>query len=165
MAAQNDDFFLTHELDEILQRSRDKRPTWDDYFMAAALLIATRSNCGRLHVGCVLVSQSEHKNRIISAGYNGFIAGAPHESKVRDEHEQATVHAEQNAITDAAKRGVSVYGSVAYISHYPCLACAKLLASSGIIEIKYHSDYNNDPLVAELCSGWNMKIVQITGKS
>ena len=164
MAAQRDDFFLTHELDEILERNRDKRPTWDDYFMAAAHLIATRSNCGRLHVGCVLVSQFEHKNRIISAGYNGFIAGAPHESKVRDGHEQATVHAEQNAITDAAKRGVSVYGSVAYISHYPCLACAKLLASSGIIEIKYYADYNNDPLVAELCSGWNMKIVQITGK-
>ena len=63
MAAQRDDFFLTHELDEILERNRDKRPTWDDYFMAAAHLIATRSNCGRLHVGCVLVSQSEHKNR------------------------------------------------------------------------------------------------------
>ena len=154
------DRFLTNQVAEILESDRNLRPSWDDYFMATALLIATRSNCGRLHVGCVLVSSGEHRNRVIAAGYNGFIAGAPHNSKVRDGHEQATVHAEQNAITDAAKRGISVAGAVAYISHFPCLHCAKLLASSGIREIKYHFDYNNDPLTSELLDEWQVKITQ-----
>jgi dCMP deaminase len=129
--------------------------------MATAMLIASRSNCGRLHVGCVLVSRGEHKNRIISAGYNGFISGAPHNSKVRDGHEQATVHAEQNAITDAARRGVSIFGAVAYVSHFPCLQCAKLLASSGISEIKYHVDYNNDPLAEELLAEWGVGVAKL----
>ena len=85
------------------------------------LLMASRSACGRLHVGCVLVSGGEHRNRIVAAGYNGFLPGTPHQSRLRDGHEQATVHAEQNAIADAARRGVSVAGSTAYISHFPCI--------------------------------------------
>lgn len=126
------------------------RPTWDEYFMATALLISTRSACERLHVGCVLVSGGEHKHRIVAAGYNGFLPGAAHCSHVRDGHEQATVHAEQNAITDAARRGISVAGSVAYVTHYPCVNCAKMLIASGIAGVKYHADYQNDPLVAAL---------------
>lgn len=65
-------------------------------------------------------------------GYNGFLAGTDHQSIVRNGHEQATIHAEINAITDAAKRGVSIDEAVAYITHYPCLNCFKALASSGI---------------------------------
>src|SRR5512137_142918 len=95
-----------------------ERPTWDEYFMATALLIASRSACGRLHVGCVLVSGGTQRNRIVAAGYNGYLPGAPHRSRVRDDHEQGTVHAEQNAIADAARRGVSVEGATAYISHF-----------------------------------------------
>ncbi len=127
-----------------------RRPSWDEYFMAAALLIASRSSCERLHVGCVLVSGGEHKNRIVAAGYNGFLPGAAHRSCVRDGHEQATVHAEQNAVTDAARRGVSIAGSLAYVTHYPCVNCAKMLIACGVAGVKYHLDYNNDPLVAEL---------------
>ncbi|MDR2737399.1 MAG: dCMP deaminase [Puniceicoccales bacterium] len=155
------ELFLAEQVAKILESNREIRPSWDDYFMATALLIATRSNCGRLHVGCVLISQGEHKNRIISAGYNGFMAGAPHNSKVRDGHEQATIHAEQNAITDAARRGISIFGATAYVSHFPCLQCAKLLASSGIGEIKYHFDYNNDSLVFELLTEWNVRITKM----
>ena len=128
----------------------EDRPTWDEYFMAAALLISSRSACGRLHVGCVLVSGGEHRNRIVAAGYNGFLPGTPHRSRVRDDHEQATVHAEQNAIADAARRGVSVEGATAYISHFPCINCAKSLAAAGVKAIKYHVDYTNDPLVLEI---------------
>ena len=135
---------------ESLVRNRDERPSWDEYFMCAALLMSLRSACERLHVGCVLVSGGEQRNRIIAAGYNGFLPGAPHISHMRDGHEQATVHAEQNAIADAAKRGISVLGSTAYISHYPCLNCTKILVSSGIHAIKYHWDYNNEPLVEDL---------------
>jgi dCMP deaminase len=111
-----------------------ERPSWDDYFMATALLISSRSACGRLHVGCVIVSGGACPNRIIAAGYNGFLPGAPHRSRMRDGHEQATVHAEQNAIADAARRGVSVAGSTAYVTHYPCVGCAKMLAAAGVAE-------------------------------
>lgn len=128
----------------------EERPSWDEYFMATTFLISSRSACGRLHVGCLLVSAGEHPNRIIAAGYNGFLPGTPHTSRLRDGHEQATVHAEQNAITDAARRGISVEGSTAYITHFPCIHCAKILASSGIRKIIYYHDYRNDPLVLEI---------------
>ena len=104
---------------DFLIHSHSKRLNWDEYFMSMALLISIRSSCHRLHVGCIIVKN----NRVISAGYNGFIAGLPHHSVVRDGHEQNTVHAEQNAIVDAARRGVSLEGSTAYITHYPCIIC------------------------------------------
>jgi dCMP deaminase len=126
------------------------RPSWDDYFMGVALLIRMRSACERLHVGCVLVSGGEHANRIVAAGYNGFLPGVAHVSHVRDGHEQATVHAEQNAVADAARRGISLQGAVVYVTHFPCINCAKLLASAGVRGIKYHWNYRNDVLVNEL---------------
>ena len=131
---------------KMLINSYEDRLSWDEYFMSVAFLISSRSTCERLHVGCVIVMD----NRIISAGYNGFLPGAPHMSIIRNNHEQATVHAEQNAITDCASRGVSVKGGIAYITHYPCLNCAKILAAAGIKEIKYHTDYKNDQLVNEI---------------
>ncbi|MFT3781151.1 MAG: dCMP deaminase family protein [Nibricoccus sp.] len=137
------------------------RPSWDEYFMATALLMSTRSPCERLHVGCVVVSGGERKNRIVAAGYNGFLPGTPHVSRVRDGHEQATVHAEQNAVADAARRGISVEGCVAYVTHFPCINCAKILASAGIAEVRYHHDYNNDPLVGPLLADAGVKILQL----
>jgi dCMP deaminase len=137
------------------------RPSWDEYFMAMAVLIASRSNCERLHVGCVIVSAGERKNRLVAAGYNGFLPGTPHVSRVQDGHEQATVHAEQNAVADAARRGISVEGCVAYVTHYPCVNCAKILASAGIAEVKYRSDYQNDALVAQLLADAGVPIVQL----
>lgn len=129
--------------------------------MATAKLIASRSNCERLNVGCVIVTAGAHRNRIVAAGYNGFLPGAPHESKLRDGHEQATVHAEQNAIADAARRGSSVEGCIAYVTHYPCVNCAKILAAAGIAEVRYRDDYHNDPLVAQLLAGSNVRITQL----
>ena len=137
------------------------RPTWDEYFMATAVLIATRSNCERLHVGCVLVAGGDRKNRLVAAGYNGYLPGTPHVSRMRAGHEQATVHAEQNAVADAARRGSPVAGCTAYVTHYPCLNCAKMLASSGIVEIKYRGDYRNDPLVAQLMSDAGVKMTRL----
>ncbi|MDR0742285.1 MAG: dCMP deaminase [Puniceicoccales bacterium] len=157
----SDELVLTEQIAHIVELNKETRPTWDDYFMAVTMLIASRSNCGRLHVGCILVSNGEHKNRIVVAGYNGFMAGIPHNSKIRDGHEQATIHAEQNAITDAARRGISISGATAYISHFPCLQCAKMLAASGITEIKYHFDYNNDPLAIELLGEWNVRVTRL----
>jgi len=141
-----------HMLDqmEALTQSWTERPSWDVYFMATALLMASRSSCERLQVGCVIVSSGEQKNRIVAAGYNGFLPGTPHRSRVREGHEQATVHAEQNAVCDAARRGVSLEGATAYITHFPCINCAKILSAAGIRCIKYRSDYRNDELVKEI---------------
>lgn len=125
-----------------------ERPSWNDYFKEITLATLKRSPCERLKVGCILVLD----NRIISQGYNGFLPGCPHNSIIRDNHEQATVHAEQNAICDCAKRGVSCNNSIAYISHYPCLICTRLLLASGIKKIYYINDYKNDELVDIFCS-------------
>ena len=137
------------------------RPSWDEYFMATAKLIASRSNCERLNVGCVIVTGGERKNRLVAAGYNGYLPGTPHDSRLRDGHEQATVHAEQNAVADAARRGSSVENCVAYVTHYPCINCAKILAASGLSEIKYHEDYQNDPLVAPILADAGVKISKL----
>lgn len=120
-----------------------ERPSWKEYFKQIVLVTATRSPCERLQVGCILVKD----NRIIAQGYNGFLPGCPHTSKVVNNHEQATVHAEQNAITDCAKRGVSCNDADAYITHYPCVNCMKILCASGIKNIYYIHDYKNDELV------------------
>ena len=120
------------------------RPSWDEYFKEIVQVTAKRSPCERLQVGCLFVKD----NRIVSQGYNGFLPGCEHISKVRDGHEQATVHAEQNAIADCAKRGVSCQGCTAYITHYPCIICCRLLIAAGVRSIKYINDYKNDPLVA-----------------
>lgn len=138
-----------------------ERPSWDDYFMATAMLISTRSPCDRLHVGCVIVSGGERKNRIIAAGYNGYLPGTPHISRVRDGHEQATVHAEQNAVADAARRGSSVEGGIAYVTHYPCINCAKILAAAGISEVRYRESYHNDPLVEPLLTEAGVKVTAL----
>jgi dCMP deaminase len=150
---------LVDHVADVLERTGE-RPSWDEYFMATALLIASRSACGRLHVGCVLVSGGEHSNRIVAAGYNGFLPGTAHRSRMRDGHEQATVHAEQNAIADAARRGVSVAGATAYVSHFPCINCAKILAAAGVQTIKYHVDYSNDPLVLDVLADAGVTIAR-----
>jgi dCMP deaminase len=139
----------------------DNRPSWDDYFMATALLLSTRSPCERLHVGCVIVSGGDRKNRIVAAGYNGFLPGTPHVSRIREGHEQATVHAEQNAIADAARRGSPVEGCIAYVTHFPCINCAKILAAAGIAEIRYRGDYHNDPLVHPLLTESGVKVTHL----
>ena len=143
--------FMSMTKDARRQRSPppEERISWDDYFMKAATLASIRSPCDRLKVGCVIVKN----NRLISMGYNGFLAGTDHRSIIRWGHEQATIHAEINAITDAAKRGVSIDDSVAYITHYPCINCFKALASSGVKKIYYQVDYKNDPILEELDYG------------
>ncbi len=100
-------------------------------------------------------------NRIISQGYNGFLAGCPHKSIVINNHEQAVLHAEQNAIVDCAKRGVKCDGATAYITHYPCIICCRLLLGAGIKEIKYINDYKNDKLVKVFADQLNIPIIQI----
>ena len=133
------------------------RLNWDEYFAKIVSVTAERSSCHRLHVGCLLVKN----NRIISRGYNGHLPGCKHESIVRNNHEQATVHAEQNAICDCAKRGVSCEGATAYVTHYPCIICCRLLLASGIKQIRYLEDYKNDELVKYFCNELNVKLIKL----
>lgn len=119
-----------------------ERLSWNEYFKKISFVTSERSPCERLKVGCVLVKN----NRIVSQGYNGFLPNCPHQSIVRNNHEQATVHAEQNAIADCAKRGVSCDGCTAYITHFPCVICTRILIASGIKKIFYTHDYKNDSL-------------------
>ena len=133
------------------------RLSWDEYFAKIVEVTAERSSCDRLHVGCLLVKD----NRIVSQGYNGFLPGCPHTSVVRNNHEQATVHAEQNALCDCAKRGVSCAESTAYVTHYPCIICSRLLLAAGIKEIKYLHDYKNDELVKVFADQLKVPIVKI----
>jgi len=134
-----------------------ERPNWDKYFKQIVYIVSTRSSCDRLKVGCLFVKD----NRIIAQGYNGYIAGCSHKTIMRDNHNIGTIHAEQNAITDCAKRGVSTDGCTAYITHYPCYNCMKLMVSCGIKEIKYIEDYKNDSLVNELANEANIKIEKL----
>jgi len=133
------------------------RPSWDEYFKEIVQVTSKRSPCNRLKVGCILVND----NRIVSQGYNGFLPNCPHTSIIRDKHEQATVHAEQNAICDCAKRGVSTLNCTAYITHYPCIICTRLLLASGISEIKYIEDYKNDDLVTYFCNQKGVSIIKL----
>jgi dCMP deaminase len=128
------------------------RLEWDEYFMSIALLASCRSPCQRLHVGSVIVKN----NRLISMGYNGFIPGAPHISRVEDNHEQSIIHSEINAITDCAKRGTSLEGAIIYVTHYPCINCFKSIAACGIKEVIYLEEYNNNPIVQELANDSNI---------
>tara|TARA_Y100000389_G_C17469834_1_gene529321 strand:- start:8821 stop:9231 length:411 start_codon:yes stop_codon:yes gene_type:complete len=133
------------------------RPSWEEYFKQLTIITAQRSSCEKLHVGCLFVKD----NRIIAQGYNGYLPGAPHKQVIRDNHEIATVHAEQNTISDCAKRGVSCNGATAYITHYPCINCAKLLFATGIKDIKYIEDYNNDSMIPYFANQLCVKITKI----
>ena len=138
-------------------KNNKSRVEWDEYFMSIALLASCRSPCERLHVGSVIVKN----NRIISMGYNGFICGAPHISRIQDNHEQSIIHSEINAISDCAKRGTSLDGAKIYITHYPCVNCFRSIAASNIKEIIYLNDYNNNSIVEELAYDSGIKIIKL----
>ena len=133
------------------------RLEWDEYFMSIAFLASCRSPCERLNVGAIIVKN----NRLISMGYNGYIQGAPHISRIQDNHEQSIIHSEINAISDCAKRGVSLENSKIYITHYPCINCFRSIAACGIKEVIYLDNYNNNQIVKELANDSGIIITQL----
>jgi dCMP deaminase len=139
------------------QQRKLERLSWDEYFMATAFLTSSRSPDQRLKVGCALVKD----NHIISQGYNGYLPSLPHQSYIEDGHELATVHAEQNCVSDCSKRGVKTEGASAYITHYPCINCFKILASAGIKTIYYQNDYRNHKLVNILALQARIQIIKL----
>ena len=131
------------------KKAIDPRPSWDDYFMELAQVVAKRSNCSRRHVGAVVM----RNNHILSTGYNGtphgvkncFAGGCPRcagTTKSGSHLEECLgVHAEQNAICQAALYGISLEGATVYITLSPCLTCAKLMINAGISEVVYDGQY------------------------
>ncbi|MGH9748345.1 MAG: deoxycytidylate deaminase, partial [Candidatus Polarisedimenticolia bacterium] len=119
------------------------RVDWDTYFMNIARQVATRSTCDRKHVGAVIVRD----RTILSTGYNGSIRGMPHCDEIGHDldggHCVATIHAETNAILQAAKNGVMIDGAEMYTTASPCWACFKLIANAGIRRICYGEFYRD----------------------
>lgn len=112
------------------------------YFMKIASLVAERATCLRARVGAVIVKN----NRIIATGYNGSPKGQPHcldaGCEMIDGHCVRTTHAEQNAIIECARHGVSTDGSVIYVTSSPCYACAKMIINAGIVKVIYLKKYS-----------------------
>ena len=127
----------------------DTRPSWDEYFMDITKRVATRSTCLRRAVGAILV----HDKRIIASGYNGGPTGLAHCLDIGclreklgipsgQQHELCRgIHAEQNAIIQAARYGVSIEGATLYCTTQPCTQCTKMLINAGITEIVYAEGY------------------------
>lgn len=128
------------------------RPEWDSYFMEIARVVATRATCKRRRVGALLVKNK----RILTTGYNGTPSGLKHCDEVGCLREQLQVpsgerhelcrglHAEQNAIIQAAIHGVEIKDSVLYCTHYPCAVCAKMLINAGIRSLVLADNYPDD---------------------
>jgi dCMP deaminase len=125
------------------------RPGFGQYFMAMARVAATRSTCKRRKVGAVIVLN----NNVVATGYNGSLRGAAHCDDVgclmEEGHCVRTVHAEANAILQAAKRGVSIEGAAIYTTSSPCWHCFKLIANAGITRIGYADDYPDKRFIEE----------------
>jgi dCMP deaminase len=120
-----------------------RRLSWDEYFMQIARTVATRSTCDRKNVGAVLV-----RDRVIlSTGYNGSISGTPHCDEaghmMENGHCVRTIHAEMNAIAQAARNGVNISGATLYVSASPCWECFKVLANCGIKRVCFGEFYRN----------------------
>jgi len=125
-----------------------KRPDWDEYFLKLAMLASERATCPRMHCGCVLVRNKE----VVATGYNGSIPGDEHCEDIGclvvDNHCVRTVHAEINALVQAAKRGHAIDGATAYVTNMPCTTCSKALIAAGISRVVIFSDYH-DTLATE----------------
>jgi dCMP deaminase len=132
------------------------RQSWDEYFLQIAKTVATRATCPRLNVGAVLVND----RNILATGYNGSVSGAHHCSSVGclivDNHCQRTIHAETNAILQAAKNGVDINGSYCYVTHSPCINCLKHLLNAGVSCIVWDQLYGTHPskLLESLGVSW-----------
>ncbi len=131
---------------EVIVKPR-KRASWDEYFMRIAVQAATRSTCDRKHVGAVIVRDKT----ILSTGYNGSVRGMPHCDDVghmmENTHCVATVHAEANAIIQAARNGTAINDADIYVTASPCWNCFKLIANSGIKRIFYLEFYRDEKVL------------------
>ncbi len=147
----------------------DNRPSWDAYFMEIAALVARRSTCLRRGVGAVIVKN----RRILATGYNGAPSGIAHcvekgclretmQIESGQRHELCRgIHAEQNAIIQAAYHGVSIQGGILYCTNLPCSICTKMIINAGIHELCYNEGYA-DELAAALLDETQIRLRQVS---
>ena len=143
------------------------RASWDEYFMQIAKDVATRATCDRKHVGAVIVRDK----CILATGYNGSIRGLPHcdeEGHLMEEgHCVRTVHAEANAIVQAARNGIRIDGSAIYVTASPCWGCFRLIANGGIARVVF-GEFYRDPKIFDVAQRLGIELVdmsRVAGKS
>lgn len=146
----------------------ENRPAWEDYFMDIAILVAKRSTCLRRAVGALLVKDK----RILATGYNGAPSGIRHCKEVGclresmniasgERHELCRgIHAEQNAIIQAAYHGVQIQGADLYCTNLPCLICSKMIINAGIKKIYYRDGYA-DELSKDMLAEAMIEVIQL----
>lgn len=137
------------------------RVSWDEYFMDIAAVIATRATCARKHVGAVIVRD----RTILSTGYNGSIRGTPHCDEaghlMEDGHCVRTVHAEANAIVQAARNGSRIEGASIYVTASPCWSCFRLIANAGIQRVVF-GEFYRDPRIFEMSQALGIELVDLS---
>lgn len=135
------------------------RPSWDTYFIELASVIAKRSTCQRAQVGAVITKA----HTILATGYNGSMRGMPHCPETGcilvNNHCDLTIHAEANAIAQAARNGTHIDNSIVYTTHSPCWQCFKLLVNSGIRKIVYANDYRPELKIKEAAYTLNIALL------
>ena len=132
-----------------------KQPTYDEYFREFAFVTSKRSPCQLLQTGCVIVKD----NRIINQAHNTYLTDAFSNKMMGKLHdhfypsllENLLVHAEQNVLSDCARRGISCENASIYCTHMPCIHCVRSIIASGINSIKYHISYNENTVVPYMC--------------
>ncbi|HMB67927.1 MAG TPA: dCMP deaminase family protein [bacterium] len=139
----------------------DPRVSWHEYFMNIAVQVSTRATCDRKHVGAVIVRDKA----ILSTGYNGSIRGLPHCTDVghmmEEDHCVRTVHAEANAICQAARNGVRIEGADIYTTASPCWSCFRLIANSSIRRI-YYGEFYRDRRSLQIAKELGMELIDLS---
>ena len=137
------------------------RASWDEYFMAIARTVSSRSTCDRKFVGAVIVRDKS----ILATGYNGSIRGLPHcdeEGHLMEEgHCVRTVHAEANAIVQAARNGVRIDAASIYVTASPCWGCFRLIANAGIARIAF-GEFYRDQRIFEVATRLGIELVDMS---
>ena len=136
------------------------RANWDEYFMRIAVEVAGRSTCDRKHVGAVIVRDKA----VLSTGYNGSVRGASHCTEVgclmENNHCVRTVHAEANALVQAARHGVLLEGAEIYVTASPCFSCFKLIANAGIRRI-FYGEFYRDHRIHDVAEKIGMELISL----
>lgn len=140
-----------------------QRASWDEYFMNIAQVIATRATCDRKHVGAVIVRD----RTILSTGYNGSIRGTDHcddaGHMMEDGHCVRTIHAEINAVIQAAKNGTSIDGAAIYVTASPCWNCFKAIANAGIRRVVF-GEFYRDERIFVVAKTLGIELVDLSGR-
>src|SRR6266446_8790401 len=139
------------------------RADWDTYFMEIARVVSSRSTCDRKHVGAVIVRD----RMILSTGYNGSIRGMPHCTDeghmMENDHCVATIHAEANALIQAAKNGVMIDGATVYVTASPCWNCFKQIANAGVRRIVY-GEFYRDERIFTVAQRLGIELLDLSGQ-